>query len=108
MRTRWWLALIWGCFLARLAFYSAMLPLWEGFDEWGHFAVIRAMAVRGELLAARESPVPRDVEASLQLAPVPWDMRHYPPPYATEDEYWGLPAEARQQREGQFQAIPAL
>jgi len=50
----------------------------EGFDEWGHFAVIRAMAVRGELLVARDSPIPRDVEASLQLAPVPWDMRHYP------------------------------
>ena len=107
MRTRWWLALIWGCFLARLAFYAAMLPLWEGFDEWGHFAVIRAMAVRGELLAARDSPIPRDVEASLQTAPVPWDMRHYPQPYVTEDEYWGLPAETRQQRERQFQAIPA-
>jgi hypothetical protein len=106
MRTRWWLALIWGCFLARLAFYSAMLPLWEGFDEWGHFAVIRAIAVRGEVLAARESPIPRDVEASLQLAPVPWDMRHYPRPYLTEDEYWSLPAETRQQREGQSEAIP--
>ena len=107
MHTRWWLALIWGCFLARLAFYAAMLPLWEGFDEWAHFAVIRAMAVRGELLAARDSPIPRDVEASLQTAPVPWDMRHYPRPYVTEDEYWGLPAETRQQREAQFQAIPA-
>jgi len=100
------LALIWGCFLMRLAFYSAMLPLWEGFDEWGHFAVIRAMAVRGELLAARESPIPRDVEASLELAPLPWDMRHYPRPYTTEDDYWSLPAETRQQRERQSQAIP--
>jgi hypothetical protein len=107
MRIRWWVAGIWGCFLARLVFYSAMAPLWEGFDEWGHFAVIRAMAVRGELLAARDSPIPRDVEASLQLAPVPWDMRHYPRPYLTEDEYWGLPAETRQQREAQFRAMPA-
>jgi len=107
MRTRWGLAAIWGCFLARLVFYSAMLPLWEGFDEWGHFAVIRAMAVRGELLAVKETPIPRDLEASLQLAPVPWDMRHYPPPYATEDEYWALPAETRQQREDRFQAMPA-
>ena len=107
MRTRWWLAAIWGCFLARLVFYSAMAPLWEGFDEWAHFAVIRAMAVRGEILAAKESPIPRDVEASLQLAPLPWDMRHYPRPYATEDVYWSLPAETRQQREAQFRAIPA-
>jgi len=91
MRTRWWLAAIWGCFLARLVFYSAMAPLWEGFDEWAHFAVIRAMSVRGEVLVARDSPIPRDVEASLQLAPVPWDMRHYPRPYLTEDEYWSLP-----------------
>jgi hypothetical protein len=107
MRIRWWVAAVWGCFLARLVFYSAMAPLWEGFDEWAHFAVIRAMSVRGEVLVARDSPIPRDVEASLQLAPVPWDMRHYPRPYLTEDEYWGLPAETRQQREAQFKAMPA-
>jgi hypothetical protein len=76
---------LWACFLARLLFYSAMLPLWEGYDEWAHFSVVRQMAVGGHLLVSREAPIPRDVEASLQLAPVPWELRSLPPPAVTQD-----------------------
>ncbi len=107
MPTRWRLALIWACFVARLAFYSAMLPLWEGYDEWAHFSVIRTMALRGVPLVARDQPVPRDVALSLQLAPVPWELRGLPPPSLTEDAYWDLPVEARAQREASFRAMPA-
>jgi hypothetical protein len=107
MRIRWRIALIWACFVARLAFYSAMLPLWEGYDEWAHFSVIRTMAVRGEALVARDQPVPRDVAESLQLAPVPWELRGLPWPSVTEDAYWSLPAGARTQREAAFRAMPA-
>ena len=105
MRIRWWIALIWACFLARLAFYATMLPLWEGYDEWAHFSVIRTMAVRGEPLVARDQPVPRDVALSLQLAPVPWELRYLPPPSVTEDVYWSLPADVRAQREARFRAM---
>ena len=66
--------LVWVCFVARLLFYAAMLPLWEGYDEWAHFAVVRHMA-GGELLVSRDEAVARDVEDSLQLVPVPWEMR---------------------------------
>jgi hypothetical protein len=98
-------ALVWACFLARLAFYAAMLPLWEGYDEWAHFSVIRTMALHGDLLVARDQPVPRDVEASLQLAPVPWELRALPPPSLTHDAYWSLPADARARREADFRSI---
>ena len=60
---------VWACFLARLSFYATMLPLWEGYDEWSHFSVIRTMAVEDQFLAPRAEPLPRDVEMSLQLAP---------------------------------------
>ena len=50
MDAGWRIYVIWACFAARLLFYAAMLPLWEGFDEWAHFAVIRTMATRGVLL----------------------------------------------------------
>jgi hypothetical protein len=33
MRTRWLLLPIWACFLLRLSFYAAFLPLWEGWDQ---------------------------------------------------------------------------
>lgn len=90
MRMRW-LALVWACGLARLAFYATMLPLWEGYDEWSHFAVVRAVAA-GDLLPSRDAPVPADVQASLRSAPVPWELRHLPPPARTQDDYWRAPA----------------
>ena len=98
MRTRWALALIWGCFLARLAFYSAIEPLWEGYDEWAHFAVLRTMLSNGEALVSRDAPIPRDVEVSLELAPVPYEMRYLPPPSATQEAWWRLPAGERARR----------
>jgi 4-amino-4-deoxy-L-arabinose transferase-like glycosyltransferase len=107
MRIRWRIALIWACFVARLAFYATMLPLWEGYDEWAHFSVVRIMAVRSEPLVARDQPVPRDVATSLQLAPVPWELRNLPSPSVTEDDYWLLSADVRAQRESAFRAMPA-
>ncbi len=87
MSTRRWLTVVWACALARLLFYAAMLPLWEGYDEWSHFSVIRAVAA-GQLLPPRDAPVPADVAASLRSVPVPWELRYLPPPSQTEDAYW--------------------
>ena len=101
------MVVLWACFFARLLFYSAMLPLWEGYDEWAHFAVVRQMALGGHLLVSREAPIPRDVEASLQLAPVPWELRSLPPPAATEDEYWKLAPEERARRQSAVRTMPA-
>jgi hypothetical protein len=101
------MVVVWACFAARLFFYSAMLPLWEGYDEWAHFAVIRHMAVQGQLLVARQTPIPRDVEASFRLAAVPWEMRSLPPPSWTQDGYWELGREERERRELALRAMPA-
>jgi hypothetical protein len=100
------LVAVWACFAVRLLFYSATLPLWEGYDEWAHFAVIRHMAAGGELLVARRAPIPRDVEASFRLAPVPWEMRSLPAPSLTEDGYWQLGREERERRERALGAMP--
>jgi 4-amino-4-deoxy-L-arabinose transferase-like glycosyltransferase len=101
------MVLVWACFLARLLFYSAMLPLWEGYDEWSHFAVVRDMAIRGEWLVSRQAPIPRDIEASLQLAPVPWELRTLPPPSYTHDEYWSLSDDERERRQSALRILPA-
>jgi len=107
MRAGWRIYVIWACFAARLLFYAATLPLWEGFDEWAHFAAIRIMAAGGGPLVARDAPVPRDVAESLNLAPVAWELRHYPPPAVTQDAFWTLPATERQRREAAFREMPA-
>ena len=101
-----WAAAVWACFLARLLFYSSMLPLWEGYDEWSHFAVVRAVA-EGNLLPARDAEAPRDVEASLQIAPVPWEMRYLPPPSVSHDVFWTLAPQDRAARQAAFRNLPA-
>ena len=100
------MVVVWACFLARLLFYSAMLPLWEGYDEWAHFAVVRQMAFGGHWLVPRDAPIPRDVETSLELAPVPWELRSLAPPAVTHDEYWALSPEERGRREAALRAMP--
>jgi 4-amino-4-deoxy-L-arabinose transferase-like glycosyltransferase len=101
------LTLIWACLLVRLAFYAAMLPLWEGADEWGHFAVAQSAALRGELLASRGRPIPRNIEASLALAPLPWELRKLDPPAVTHDVYWQLPPVERERRAAALRDIPS-
>src|ERR1019366_3511455 len=81
--------------------------LWEGYDEWSHFAVVQRMAFRGEPLVFRDSPISRDVAASLELAPVAWECRSLPPPSATYDDFWRLPPAERARRESEFRAIPS-
>jgi 4-amino-4-deoxy-L-arabinose transferase-like glycosyltransferase len=83
-----------------------MLPLWEGYDEWAHFSVIRIMAGGGGPLPARSASLPGDVAASLELAPVPYEMRDRPWPSVTQDAFWMLPAEERARRESAFESMP--
>jgi hypothetical protein len=97
---------IWICFLIRAFFHCAALPLWEGFDEWSHSGVVQRMALRGELMVSRESPLPRNTAASLDLASLPWEMRSLPPPSVTHDAFWRLDSAERARREALLRAVP--
>src|SRR5438270_11781953 len=105
MRLDWRVALLWACAAARFLFYASMLPLWEGFDEWAHFSVIRA-ATHGSMLPARNMRIPRDGEASVAIVPMPWLERTLPPPTLTHDAFLQLPPEQPQPRAVAFAAIP--
>lgn len=80
-------------------FYCSFQPLWEGFDEWAHFAYIERLATSGQLLVDRNEPIPSEVNSSLQLAPVPWVLRGLPEPALTQDAWWRLPVEERLERQ---------
>lgn len=67
--TRYALLAVWLCFVARGAFHAAMLPLWEGFDEYAHMAVIEHWMTEGSL-PRPESLVPDEIVRSLQSVPV--------------------------------------
>lgn len=107
-RIRWLSVAIWTCFLFRGWFYASMFPLWEGYDEFAHFGVVRAMAAKGILLPPRDQPGQRDVEESFKLVPVPWEFRGWDVfrSSLTEERYWALPPEERRQRETRLRDIP--
>src|SRR5262249_9868531 len=98
---RRWLGFLWLIFLLRGLFYVSFVPLWEGFDEWSHYAVAQNMATSGRLLIGANDPVSREVQASLDLAPMHWQfagLKH--------DGYWRLPEAERGERGRKLQSLP--
>jgi hypothetical protein len=87
-------AILWACFCIRALFYSTALPLWEGFDEYSHFAYVQHVAAEWKL-PMRNAAVPREVGESLQRVPVSIELaQHLPGVATTYDTYWQLkPAE---------------
>lgn len=106
MKPRLVLILIWLAFLARGAFYATVIPIWEGLDEWAHFAYVHHLTTFGTL-PRPEDRASEEISRSLQLVPIPWYLREMPAPAVTHDVYWGLPEGDRSQRESAFDGLPA-
>jgi 4-amino-4-deoxy-L-arabinose transferase-like glycosyltransferase len=100
------LLLIWLCFIFRGVFYCSFLPLWEGFDEWAHFAVAQRMSASSSLLIPRDSLVSRDIDVSLDLTPLPKGMTNMPPAGVTHEQYPDLPPQERSRREMELATLP--
>ena len=98
-RTVWALALLWLAFVVRGAWYCAVLPVWEGYDEPYHFAALQHVA-SGQGLPHSDTPISLEVEKSLHLLPLPWELQFQaiPPPLTTHDDFWKLPPVEREQR----------
>lgn len=63
------LAAAWAIFVLRGAFYSILLPPWEGFDEWAHFAYIQHLAETGTA-PGRADPIPATLCGALRRSPL--------------------------------------
>ena len=99
------LLLVWACFLVRGCWYTAALPLWEGFDEYAHFAVLQHW-IAAPSLPAVDNGVSREIAESLRLAPLPWELRYLGPPYLTHEEWWALPRAEREARKNALSSMP--
>ena len=100
------LFLIWLIFICKGFFYCAIFPIWEGFDEYAHFAFIQHLDTY-KSLPLPETRVSNEVEESLEATPLPWMLNSWPPPFITHDGYWQSPVEARGLREKALRSIPA-
>lgn len=69
-RTRTILFLVWLAFLVRGVFYCIEQPVWEGFDEWAHFAYVERLAMSLSM-PERSDLVPDDVAASIRTLRMP-------------------------------------
>ncbi len=92
-------------FLVRGAFYCAEQPLWEGFDEWAHYAYIDHLA-RYSRLPGRTDPIPDAVRRSLDLVPLAPAAVGDSKILLSHDAWWRLPAEVRRRREQELRALP--
>ena len=95
MPARIWI--FWALFLVRGAFYSAMLPLWEGWDEYAHFAWLQHWNDYGTLPLMTDR-VSREIDESMRLTPLPRELRWIGPPYLTREQWWALPTAERDER----------
>jgi hypothetical protein len=74
-----------------------MLPLWEGWDEYAHVAWLQHWNDTGTLPRTTDR-IPREIDESMRLAPLPWELNWIGPPYLTHSEWWALPASERDKR----------
>ena len=96
MPPRIWI--LWALFLIRGGFYCAMLPLWEGWDEYAHFAYLQHIVNNKGALPRFDTPVSREIDESMRLAPLAYELRELGPPYLTNEQWWALPAAEREDR----------
>jgi hypothetical protein len=107
-RTGFALFTIWCCFLARAWFYCAAVPLWEGYDEYSHFALIQYVFTHhGNFpLGAIPPGISRAVSASRKLTPGAWVIHDARNGILSYEDYFDLPTAERNSRRARLENIP--
>lgn len=93
-----------GAFLVRGAFYSIEQPIWEGVDEWAHFAFVQEVAENGRL-PSRNEPISGALRRAVELAPVSASAAGNSRASLTHDEFWRLSPAERGARERELQTL---
>jgi hypothetical protein len=99
------LAILWLLFLARGVYYCATLPLWEGWDEYAHFAYLEH-ATHTFALPRFDTPISREIDESMRLTPLADELRWIGPPYLTHPQFHALPPAEQAARLSRLAAIP--
>ncbi len=87
------------------ALYSALLPLWEGFDEPFHYGYVETLTSRHTIPKLGGTPLSQEIWESLQLAPASQVVQHNLPFVTTFSEYFALPAPERALRRAELMRL---
>ncbi len=98
------IALLWLCFVVRGLYYATVTPLWEGYDEYSHYAYLDYLIHNGNLPKPGVSRNSVEVEASLRADPLPWTQQQLHPGVISYDRWWTLAPSERARR---LAAVPA-
>ena len=98
---------MWLFFIFKAVFYASFIPIWEGFDEFSHFAVVQHLVVSGTMPEVGSASNSREVAESLKYVPVPWTIRGWNTEWQSHDAFWRLPAADRDRRARSLFTMPA-
>jgi hypothetical protein len=84
--------------IVNASLYSALLPLWEGFDEAFHYAYVETLWQTKALPVLGRTLVPRDVSRSFHLAPASYIVHRQTPEATTYDAWFSLPQAEKERR----------
>jgi len=93
--------------LVNTVLYSALLPLWEGFDEPFHFGYVQQMGNWQGLPDPRTARLSSEVGSSILLAPASQAVKLNLPQVMSYSQYFSLPITTRSEVRGRLRAIPA-
>src|SRR5437773_9631619 len=100
-------ALILSYGLLSAAFYCALLPLWEGFDEFYHYGYVQHVSTTGSIPVIWRTPISRELWNALDFAPVSHFLQPYfQRPTTKFEDYFRLPAEQRIAQRRALDSIP--
>src|SRR3954470_10632739 len=90
----WRVWILWLLFLARGSFCCTMLPLWEGWDEYAHFAWLQHWLDKGTIPDFHD-PISREIDESMRLTPLANELKWIGAPYLIHPQWWALNPEER-------------
>lgn len=106
--TRVILLAIWCCFSARALFYCGTIPVWEGYDEYAHFALVQYVAIHHGRFPLDATPpaISRAVAESRRLTPAPWLIRDANSGILSYEDYFSLPTSEQTARRRRLEELP--
>jgi hypothetical protein len=94
------------CFgIINACLYSALLPLWEGFDEPAHYGYVESLWRMRSLPVLGKTAFPADVNASFRFAPASYLMHSWLPEITSYEDWFRLPAAERAHRRAELDAL---
>ena len=85
--------------------YSALLPLWEGFDEPAHYGNVESLWRLHRFSVLGQTTFPGDVVASFRYAPGSYLMRRWRPETVTYEEWFALTPAERERLRGDLDSL---